>query len=286
MPDTCEPLNVRLGFKSDDRVLVLNADDGGYALAVNEGIERTLAAGVCGTTTLMAPTPWVADMARRVIAGGYRAGVHLTGTSEFEALRYGPVLGDAAPSLCDGDGARYFPRTLDAFHEKATVEDARKEWRAQIERVLALGVKPTHLDSHMGVYHFRPDLFDVALALAREYRLTLRDGWPPRLAELRGRGFGVVDLLVWEVPHGPEERRRFYRDTVAMLPAGVTEIALHPAADGPDWRALAGADAAHRLVDVELFATPETRAWLADAGVKVATYADLQAITYEHGTPA
>lgn len=284
MSRSTAPLNVRLGFGSEDRVVVLNADDGGYALAINEAIERTLRVGAAGTATLMAPAPWVADMARRVREGGFRAGVHLTATSEFDALRFGPLAGDAAPTLRDGVG--YFPRERAEFEARADASECRREWRAQIERVVGLGIAPTHLDCHMGVYHFRDDLFAVALDLAREFKLTLRDGWPPRLAELQARGFGVVDQLLWTAPHEPVERERFFRETIETLPPGVTEVILHPADDGPDWRALAGDDAGHRLVDTKLFACPDARAWIEALGVKIASYADLQAITYEKGTPS
>jgi hypothetical protein len=46
--------------------------------------------------------------------------------------------------------------------------DAAREWRAQIERCLASGLRPLFLNSHEHV-HMLPPLFPVATALAREY---------------------------------------------------------------------------------------------------------------------
>ena len=54
-------------------------------------------------------------------------------------------------------------------HIKA--EDAEREIRAQIEHAMAMGIHPTHVDSHMGVLFERPDLFAVYVKVAREYKL-------------------------------------------------------------------------------------------------------------------
>ena len=48
------------------------------------------------------------------------------------------------------------------------------ELRAQIERALAMGVRPTHLDSHQYRLIFNgKELFDAMLRVAHEYKLPI-----------------------------------------------------------------------------------------------------------------
>ena len=54
-------------------------------------------------------------------------------------------------------------------HIKA--DEAEREIRAQIEKAMAMGMHPTHIDSHMGVFFSRPDLFAAYLRVAHEYKL-------------------------------------------------------------------------------------------------------------------
>ena len=48
--------------------------------------------------------------------------------------------------------------------------EIESELRAQIERTLALGMMPDHIDGHQHV-HMMPGVFDIALKLAKEYRI-------------------------------------------------------------------------------------------------------------------
>jgi predicted glycoside hydrolase/deacetylase ChbG (UPF0249 family) len=57
----------------------------------------------------------------------------------------------------------------DELHREA----ARREWRAQIDKLQANGIALDHLDSHHHVHLLKP-LFSLALELAREYGLALR----------------------------------------------------------------------------------------------------------------
>jgi predicted glycoside hydrolase/deacetylase ChbG (UPF0249 family) len=79
-------------------------------------------------------------------------GLHLTLNSEWETYRWGSVAPhDQVPSLHDADGT--FPRTTDTVAKQAKPADVERELRAQIDRAYAMGIKPTHVDSHMGALH-------------------------------------------------------------------------------------------------------------------------------------
>lgn len=101
-------------------------------------------------------------------------GVHLT-----------LVLGRATlppqeiPDLVDGDG-RFLGSPARAgmryFFHRAAREQVRRELRAQIEKFLATGLQPTHLDSHT-MLHMHPTIWPMVADLAQEFGVP-RVRWP------------------------------------------------------------------------------------------------------------
>jgi predicted glycoside hydrolase/deacetylase ChbG (UPF0249 family) len=221
----------RLGFRPDDRVVIVNCDDLGSSQAANDAIRRWMREGSATSATLMVPCPWAADAAAD--PPGTDVGVHLTLNSEWDRYRWGPLT--PGPSLVDEEGR--LPRTVEAVWERADLDEVRTELRAQIDQALRWGFDVTHLDSHMGTLQLEPRYFDVYLELAVEYRLPLRlSGWSSESAigfEFRRRvaDAGVVapDHLVGTDVLAKAEKPR----------PGVTDMYLHPATDGAELRALA-----------------------------------------------
>jgi chitin disaccharide deacetylase len=258
----------RLGYRSDDRVVIVNCDDLGSSHAANDAIRRSLGEGAATSATLMVPCPWAADAAAH--PPGADVGVHLTLTSEWDTYRWGPVT--AAPSLLDTEGR--LPRTIEEVWDRADLDEVRVELRAQIDQARRWGFDVTHLDSHMGTLQLHPRYFDIYLDLAVEYALPLRlSGWSTERAigfEFRARAAdaGVVapDHLVGT-------------DILAKagdLRPGVTELYLHPATDLPELRALAP-DNARRIDDAAMLAPGGALAEvLANAGAHVISYRALR----------
>ena len=60
------------------------------------------------------------------------------------------------PTLVDSLG-RLAPDTPPVA-EHAALDQVERELRAQVERALAYGIRPTHLDSHMGALFTTPAL--------------------------------------------------------------------------------------------------------------------------------
>jgi len=229
----------RLGYRSDDRVVIINCDDLGSSHAANEGVYRSLRDGLATSATLMVPAPW-----SRAAAADYRGedvGVHLTLNAEYDLYRWGPIT--HAPSLLDGDGG--FPRTVTDAWDHADLDEVRRELRAQVERAILWGFDATHLDSHMGTLQLKPEFFDIYLDLAVEFGLPLRlsgssteavIGFPFRsLAEEAGIVF--TDHFVHLA--GGVGSRSCIEEAVGRLEPGVTELYVHPAVDTPELRAFA-----------------------------------------------
>lgn len=258
----------QLGYRPDDRLLIVNCDDLGSSHAANIGVYDCLRAGLATSATLMVPCPW-----SREAAASYRGedvGVQLTLNAEHELYRWGPIT--YGPSLLDGDGG--FPRTVSDVWDHADLDEARRECQAQIERAILWGFDVSHLDSHMGTLQMRPEFFDVYLGLAVDHQLPIRlsgasteelIGFPFRkLAAEEGVVF--TDHLV--VVNGAGSRERVERVLMDLEP-GVTEICVHPAADTPELRALAP-DWAARVDDRELMLNDsELRVAVERAGIQL-----------------
>ena len=266
----------RLGYRPDDRVLIINCDDLGSCHAANVGVYEALRDGVATSASLMVPCPWARDAAARY--RGEDVGVHLTLNAEHDLYRWGPIT--HAPSLLDGDGG--FPRTLRDVWDHADLDEARRELRAQVERAILWGFDVSHLDSHMGTLQLKAEFFDIYLDLALEFGLPIRlsgastertIGFPFRkLAEEEGAVF--PDHFVYV--HGGVGSRRDIERAVHDLQPGVTEVYVHPAVDYPELRALTG-DWAARVDDHDLVVTDRSlRTMLERADASLIGYRELR----------
>jgi predicted glycoside hydrolase/deacetylase ChbG (UPF0249 family) len=159
----------RLGFSSDDRLIVVHVDDIGMSAAANRGALDALdGLATCGS--IMVPCPAFGEIA--AIARerpDLDLGVHLTLNAEYASYRWGP-LRDDVPGLRCADGGMW--RTTAETVEHASVEEVERELRAQIDRAVETGIDVTHLDSHMGTV-MHPKFAAVYARLGRDYRLPI-----------------------------------------------------------------------------------------------------------------
>src|ERR1700693_16618 len=127
--------------------LILNADDFGMTRGVNEGIIRAHRDGILTSATLMANGPEFDDaVASAKLNPGLGVGCHLV-------LVAGPAVAPKGKisSLADENGN--LPESLGLFVARLTAGLIRtkaieREMRAQIEKIRAAGIEPTHLDTH------------------------------------------------------------------------------------------------------------------------------------------
>jgi hypothetical protein len=305
-PATVDPVTTlveRLGYRPDDRVLVLSCADLGVFHAGNVAIYQALRNGTATTATLMVPAPWAREAAAQY--RGEDVGVSLTLNAEHDLYRWGPIT--QAPSLLDGDGG--FPRTAADLWDHADLDEVRRECRAQLERAIYWGFDVSHLDAHLDAVQLKAEFFDVFLDLADEFRLPLRlpDARAERLAGFPFRALGVErgvaspDRVILAggpagvalgalggrlagVP-GPagvtsdaddSDVKAQLAELLARLEPGVTEVCLRPALDtlelraaAPDWR--------ERIADRGLLAGEAALAEAVDAaGVKLLGYRALR----------
>lgn len=275
----------RLGYPADSKLLIIHADDLAVAHSEDTASFDALNKGAATSASIMVPCPWLTEVADYAKAHpDADLGLHLTLTSEWKTYRWGPVASkDTVPSLLDPDGYLW-PETGPAVqHIKA--DEAEREIRAQIERAMALGIHPTHIDSHMGVLFARTDLFAVYVKVAHEYKLPFLaartpDAPPALLAALSDKDI-VLDSVVMAAPNvAPADWKNFYSNAIRNLKPGVTEMIVHLGQDDAELRAMAldhpDYGAAWRQRDYNVITSPEFKKALKDNHVILIHWKDLK----------
>lgn len=223
----------RLGYPRDAKLLIVHADDLGAAHSINRASIKALESGLVSSASIMVPCPWLPEIAAYARAHPEAdLGLHLTLTSEWSPYRWGPVLGkDRVPSLVDSSGYLYSLEDEAAAH--MDIKEVEAEIRAQIVRARALGIQPTHLDSHMGTLYQSKALFETLLRVARENKLPFRvsQDWftaAPFMPSLLGPDDVVLDRTISIEPTvAPEDWSKFYTNEIKNLRPGVTDMIVH-----------------------------------------------------------
>ncbi|WP_223068587.1 polysaccharide deacetylase family protein [Paenibacillus caui] len=127
--------------------LIINCDDFGQSPAMNRAIMHLLEEERVSSATIMTVAPGFEEAAAWSARRNQpNIGLHLTMTSEFEALRWSSLTG--LSSLHDAEGRQY--RTVREFELGARTQEVVKEMDAQYEQAMKAGVRVSHVDNHMG----------------------------------------------------------------------------------------------------------------------------------------
>ncbi len=278
---TAGQMNELLGYPADTRLLIVNADDFGMCHAINDATIAAYRDGIVSSTTLMVPCPW-ARHAMELLAAhpALQFGVHLTLVCEFQRYRWGPVSARGeVPSLVDAAGHFLSIDEIPSLLTRARLPEVEREFRAQIEVVLAAGLAPTHLDWHCLADSGRTDIFDLSVALAREYGLALRVHARSSAATCRRLGLPTVDHDVLDsYRFDPQVKAARYAELLRALPAGLSEWAVHPSLGTPEAQALEPATWQVRRSDFDFLVSPEARAIIDEEGIVLTDYRALQTL--------
>lgn len=284
LPGQTKTIAARLGYPADSKLLILHADDLAVAHSVDSASFDALETGAVSSASIMVPTPWVTEVAAFAKAHpNADLGVHLTLTSEWETYRWGSVApADKVPSLLDSAGT--FPRDGKKAATTAKLAEVEREIRAQVERALALGIHPTHLDSHMGALFSTPALMAVYVKVAHSYHLPFlalrgnRHAAPqPPLSEKDV----LLDTVIMANPNVRRDQwKAFYLTSIANLKPGLTEMIVHLGHDDSELQAVTvnhePYGAAWRQRDYNVVRSPEFKKALRDNHVILVTWKELQ----------
>ena len=276
----------RLGYPANSKLLILHADDLGAAHSIDAASFDALDKGAVSSGSIMVPTPWITEVAAYARAHpNADLGLHLTLTAEWETYRWGSVApSDKVPSLIDSAGV--FPNVESLVAKRAKPAEVELELRAQIERALAMGIRPTHLDSHMGSLYGTPELMATLVKVAHDYHLPFRavkgdarTGAKPPVADTDV----LLDALVTASPIVPRDRwKEFYLTTIANLKPGLTEIIVHLGHDDSELRAVTvdhePFGSAWRQRDYDVMNSAELKKALRDNQVILVTWKQIQSL--------
>lgn len=264
----------------EKKYLIVNADDYGMCHSSNAGTEHLLKEHKISSCTLMVPCPWALTGMKFLQENkNVEFGVHLTTISEHPYYKWGPMApaGEVASLLADG---RFFHNEdqLDEFIQKVNTDELEKEYRAQIETVYSHGLKPTHLDSHCNTHELRPDIFEMTNRLALEYNLPLRTAFPENITKQKNiHRFSVDYPVVDSFRIRTEEKDAFFTNYIKNIQPGITEIAIHPALDSEELRAIKP-DWDVRTADFKFFNSGSFFQLLEENSIELTSYNEIKRI--------
>ena len=301
-----ETYGSRLGWKADDRVIILHVDDVGMSFESNEGAIQALEQGVASSWSIMMPCPWVPGIFHYLKEHPETdAGLHLTLTSEWKDYRWEPLSGArAVPGLVDSEGAMH--SSVRAVVSLASPEEVDTEIRAQLDRCRKMGWEPTHLDSHMGTLFAHPAFLDkyIRLGLEQKIPIMLPAGHNTLMRQtnpfdeqtmaflkatgekLWNAGLPVIDDLHnfsydWKPAASMktrEELRRFksqkYMESFAGLKPGITFVIMHCATASDIFPHISDSGPL-RQADLEAMLDPVLKDYLQKEGIHITTWREM-----------
>jgi predicted glycoside hydrolase/deacetylase ChbG (UPF0249 family) len=147
--------------------LIVTADDIGLHRGLTDGALYAHEHGVVTACSIVANGAAFEHAVERLRDfPNLAVGVHL-------ALVEERPLAEDVESLLAASGLfheNYFAFVPRYFARRIRIDEVEREFRAQIERVLAAGITIAHANGHQHL-HLLPRIFDVALRLAEEYRI-------------------------------------------------------------------------------------------------------------------
>jgi predicted glycoside hydrolase/deacetylase ChbG (UPF0249 family) len=265
----------QLGYDANTKLLIVHADDLAVAHSVDRASFDALDSRAVTAASIMVPCPWLTEVAAYAKEHpDADLGLHLTLTSEWKNYRWDPVARQALPGLLAPDG-NLWGGAASATQQGAPAE-VETEIRAQIERAMKVGIRPTHVDSHMGVL-FSPVYFPVYVKVAREYGIPFFMVRTPDAPTAFTNVLKETDILADSYVMAGEKAnaaswRDFYASAIKSLKPGLTVMIVHLGHDDAELQAITEGHPAYgsawRQRDYDLVMSPEFRKLLRDNQVK------------------
>ena len=281
----------QLGYSDKDILVIVNIDDVGMHKDETEASFMALNFGIVKSGSIMVPCPSFSQVIKLWQENPeIDLGIHLTLTCEWGAkYPWTPVLSKAnVPSLYNPEGIMWpdIPELL----QHAKIKDIKMELEEQINKILAAGLKPTHLDDHMDL-HNHLDLFSIIMELSRKYNLPMRV-WKRRrykypilknnLISLRRKGFVFPDSqkgIYYMGGHNQSHdfRKAKYYDYLKSLKPGVHNIKIHIAFQTEELQNIMGKHySSIRQIDYDVWTADDTKKLAQELGIIFIGYRPLQ----------
>jgi len=293
------------------RRLIVNADDFGLTAGVNRAIVEAHQHGIVTSTTLMANSrafAGAAELARSEMGTVFSVGCHVV------LLDGEPVLpADKIPTLLPsgtGNGAGRFRKSLNdfliaSFRHKLNSDEIEAEAAAQIGRLQASGIQPSHFDTHKHTHMFPAVLRPLLRAAKSRGVMAVRNPfgqvWPlpltsllrtrrlwKRCAQLNvlrnfadgfrkqvaGEGLRTTDGSLGVLATGALDLKLFTA-IIDNMPEGTWEFVCHPGYSDAELDTVRTRLRQSREQELRLLTSPEAREVLQRRGIELISYHQL-----------
>lgn len=269
------------------KLLAVNADDFGFSRDVNLGIVEAHVNGILTAATLMAngrEFRHAATLAREHPA--LDIGCHLVLVQGHSLLTGKPL-----------------PASIRALTLALIARRIRpyEELKRQVERIVAEGLTPTHLDTHKHT-HLLPPVLDAVARLSEEFRIPwvrrpfdfpMRASPAPFALKAAGAAFSVMRLQFHRKlkRHGCRTtdffagfqltgrfQARQLIDVIQALPDGSTEFMCHPGYCTDELRCMPTRLKEARQRELQALTDPAVRKALAASQVRLVSYRELGSV--------
>jgi len=275
----------KLGYPAGKRVIMLHADDAGMCEEANAATAHLLENNYIQSAAVMAPCPSADDFIKWAIDNPKAdVGMHLTLTSEWKKHRWGPITpAEEVPGLIDPEGMLWHDVPDVVMH--ASADEVEKEIRAQIDKAIAMGYQPNHIDTHMGTLYGHPSYVEVFFKVAEEY------GIPANAIDLsdtlvanrfKEEGYPIDENVIGIIadyslpkldnftsaPKGKtyEEKIENFKTLIKSLPPGLTEIIFHPSVESENLKSITSSWQ-QRVWEAKMFSDPNLIKFFEEEGV-------------------
>jgi chitin disaccharide deacetylase len=234
------------------KFLIITADDFGLDEAVNEAVGQASREGVLTAASLMVAGAAAGDAIHRARSlRRLRVGLHLVLADGFAVLEHRviPALTDEAGYMSRG----MFIKSLRWFALPKVRKQLEAEIRAQFSAFARTGLFLDHVNVHKH-FHMHPTLLTMVIRIGREYGLSAiripdeplwfaarQNAWSAGVSSsllkpwvalmkhhVRAAGVFHNDSIFGIASSGAMNESKLL-EIIAALPAGVTEVYLHPA---------------------------------------------------------
>jgi predicted glycoside hydrolase/deacetylase ChbG (UPF0249 family) len=248
----------KLGYPAGKKVLLLHADDIGMCYETSIAAKEGLSKGHYQSCSVMAPCPWVGEFVAWAKENPqHDVGLHVALNAEWKYYRWGPVAERSkVPGLVDKDGFLHNSIVVTAIRGKGP--EVETEIRAQLEKILQMGIKPSHMDSHMGACFAKPEFIEAYLKVSTDTGIPAfvpapseklinrlrKEGTPitPRHVELMENYNGpkIDDFYVLGQAKNYDEKKAQTLSLIESLEPGLTEIIFHPQVESVSSKEITG----------------------------------------------
>jgi len=294
------------------RRLIVNADDFGLTAGINRAIAEAQQHGIVTSATLMANSrafDGAAALAHSLAGGKARfsVGCHVVLLDGEPVLPADRVTSLLQPGERNGSHfrAKLNDFVMDSFRGKLQPDEIEAEATAQIRRLQAAGIEPTHFDTHKHAHMFpavlRPLLRAARARNVAAVRNPFGQVWPLPLGdmlrrrqlwkrfaqlnvlrnfaakfrrEVEAHGLRTTDGSVAVLVTGSLDLKLF-REIVDNIPEGTWEFVCHPGYNDAELRNVRTRLRESRAKELELLTSDGARQALQARGIELISYHEL-----------